>query len=70
MTTFLFSKPKFVDGLASIIDLFGVYTIYNDSHTPQEADRRAMVADIQAIQKDFMFAFEQLNKECPKRRNH
>ena len=33
MSSYLFSKPKVVDGIASLIDLFGTYTIYNESPT-------------------------------------
>lgn len=57
MSTFLFATPKFIDGIASVIDLFGVYTIYNESPTGAEADRRAITADMQAMQKDAMIAF-------------
>ena len=69
MSTYLFSKPKVVDGIASVIDLFGVYTIYNESPTGQEADRRAFTVDIQAMQKDGMNAFQTVKKECQKRKN-
>lgn len=58
-----------MDGIASVIDLFGVYTIYNESPTGQEADRRAFTADIQAMQKDGMNAFQTVKKECQKRKN-
>jgi len=56
MSTFLFATPKVLDGIASVIDLFGVYTTYNDSPTSEEADRRAITADIQAMQQDAMIA--------------
>lgn len=44
MSTFLFATPKFIDGVSSVIDLFGVYTAYNDSPTGKETDRRAITA--------------------------
>lgn len=69
MSTYLFSKPKVIDGIASVIDLFGMYTIYNESPTGQEVDRRAFTADIQAMQKDGMNAFQTVKKECQKRKN-
>lgn len=69
MSTYLFSKPKAIDGIASVIDLFGVYTIYNESPTGQEADRRAFTADIQAMQKDGIIAFQSVKQECQKRKN-
>lgn len=68
MSTYLFSKPKVIDGIASVIDLFGVYTMYNESPTGQEADRRAFTADIQAMQKDGMIAFQAVKEGCQKRK--
>ena len=56
MSTFLFATPKVIDGIASVIDLFGVYTVYNDSPSTAEADRRAMTADMQAMQQDAIIA--------------
>lgn len=68
MESYLFSKPKLVDGVASVIDLFGVYTIYNNSPTEKEADRRAFIADVQAMRKDGMIALEMVRAECQKRK--
>ena len=44
MSTFLFATPKFIDGVTSVLDLFGIYNAYNDSPTGKEADRRAITA--------------------------
>ena len=57
VSSFLFATPKFIDGVASVIDLFGVYTAYNDAPTGEEADRRAITADMQAMREDMMIAF-------------
>ena len=57
MSTFLFATPKFIDGVASVIDLFGIYNAYNDLPTGREADRRAVTADMQVMQEDAMVAF-------------
>ena len=70
MSSYLFSKPKVIDGIASLIDLFGTYTIYNESPTDQEADRRAFTADMQVLQNDACIAFAQFEKECQKRSHH
>ena len=51
-----------------MIDLFGIYTMYNESPTGQEADRRVFTADIQAMQKDGMIAFQAVKEECQKRK--
>ena len=61
MSDFLFATPKTIDGIASVIDLFGVYDMYNDSATPEEADFRAYTADIQAMQNDMNAAIKIIN---------
>ena len=66
MSTFLFANPKVIDGVASIIDLFGVYTVYNDSPSTEEACRRAMTADMQAMQQDAIIACQDNNRKCQK----
>ena len=70
MSSYLFSKPKVIDGIASLIDLFGTYTIYNESPTDQEADRRAFTADMQVLQNDACIAFGPFEKKCQKRSTH
>ena len=57
MTDFLFSRPSFIDGVISIVDLIGISPDYNSSTTPEEADRRARQADIKALKKDFETAY-------------
>lgn len=57
MSDFLFARPKMIDGIASVIDLCGVYTMYNDSKNGVDADRRAKQADLQALKGDFEIAF-------------
>ena len=64
MSDFLFAQPKMIDGNASVVDLFGVYTIYNDSENGVEADRRAKQADLQALKGDFEIAFSEVEKTC------
>ena len=61
MTDFLFATPKTIDGVASIIDLFGVYDMYNDSASGEEANRRAFTADMQALQSDMDVAMKIIN---------
>lgn len=57
MSDFLFSVPSAVDGIASVIDLFGIYPEYNDSRDSKAADTRAFRADIMALQTDADIAF-------------
>lgn len=53
MSDILFARPSVLDGMGSVIDLFGVLQIYNTSETPDEADRLALISDWAAIGKDF-----------------
>ncbi|MBR4791800.1 MAG: hypothetical protein IK024_12990 [Treponema sp.] len=57
MSDFLFAKPTTIDGVMSIVDLFGIVTEYNDSSSEKAADARAIRADITAIRKDFVDAY-------------
>jgi hypothetical protein len=51
-TDFLFSRPSFLEGVGSTIDLFGTLREYNKSITPEDADSRAMWHDFKAIGLD------------------
>ena len=58
MSDFLFSMPSALDGVASVIDLFGAYPEYNESSTPSGADFRAYLADITALKQNAQDAFQ------------
>lgn len=64
MSDYLFSMPKFIDGVASVVDIFGTYTIYNNSKSNVDTDRRALVADIQTLKKDACVAFAEVKELC------
>jgi len=51
-TDFLFARPSFWGGAASVIDLGATLVEYNQSRTPEEADNRAIYADWLAIGED------------------
>ncbi len=53
MTNYLFAEPSVIAGIASCIDLFAVYNMYNESTDAQVADKRAILADILALKSDF-----------------
>ena len=57
MTDFLFSTPDFLSGAMSVLDLFSVSQNYNESQTPEDADRRAFSADIMALAGDMKKAY-------------
>jgi hypothetical protein len=64
VSDFLFATPSTIDGIASVIDLFGVYPQYNDSKTEEGADLRACYADIQALKNDADTAFSTVQARC------
>lgn len=63
MSDFLFSNPSFIDGVMSVVDLFGVAQEYNDSRSPNSADSRAIRADTNAVKKDFADAYKSMVAE-------
>lgn len=52
MTDFLFAKPDFLSGAMTVLDLFAVSQNYNESESPEDADRRAFTADLMALAGD------------------
>jgi hypothetical protein len=51
-STFLFSNPSFIEGMARAIDIGGTLQIYNESKTGEEADSKAIGKDWEAIGLD------------------
>ena len=66
-TTFLFSNPSFLEGLARTIDLGATLDEYNASLTPEQADLIAIRNDWEVIGDDILFAIrnegEKLNEK-------
>ena len=56
MTDFLYAKPTWIDGVMSIVDLFGVALEFNDSKTSVAADARAYFADVESLTTDAKIA--------------
>ena len=52
MTDFLYARPSFLGGLASILDIGSTLTVYNSSPTPEIADAKAMYSDWKAVGDD------------------
>ncbi len=63
MSNFLFANPTFIDGVMSVVDLFGVAQEYNDSRSEASADSRAIRADANAVKKDFFDAYKSMVAE-------
>ena len=57
-TTFLFAIPNFISGCARILDIGGVYDIYNESRDGDEADARAIYSDFRMVGQDLQWAME------------
>ena len=62
-TFFLFAKPSFIGGMARVIDLGGTLTVYNNSPTEEEADKKAVHSDWQAVGGDLFNSFLNFEEE-------
>ena len=62
-TDFLFARPSWLSGFARVLDLFGVFDVYNQSRTPEEADAKAMYADWRIVGQDIMEAVSHFDSE-------
>lgn len=57
-TTFLFAIPNFISGCARLLDIGGVYDIYNESRDGNAADARAVYSDFRMVGQDLQWAME------------
>ncbi len=57
-TTFLFAIPNFFSGCARLLDLGGVYDLYNESQDGDVADARALYSDFRMVGEDLQQAME------------
>ena len=57
-TTFLFAIPNFISGCARILDIGGVFDIYNESRDGDAADARAVYSDFKMVGQDLQWAME------------
>ena len=63
MTDYLFATPSIIAGIASCIDMFGVYNSYNDSENEIIADKKAMLSDVLTLKKDFIMSYNKVINE-------
>lgn len=63
-TTFLFPKPSFLSGFASILDISGNLGPYNHSRTGEEADTRALYSDYRMIFQDIEDTMRVFDAKC------
>lgn len=57
-TGYLFAKPTFSDGVASLVDVSGSLLAFNYSKTSKEADTKALITDWYAVCNDFKEAID------------
>ncbi len=53
MSDYLFSSPKFISGMGSVLNIAGNYFPYNYSQSAEEADRKAIQSDWLMVGQDF-----------------
>ncbi len=59
MSDYLFAQPRFLYGIARLLDLGATFDEYNESSTEQEADARAIYSDWLSTGKDIKRALDQ-----------
>ncbi len=57
-TLFLSSIPSFISGCARLLDIGGVYDIYNENRDGNAADVRAIYSDFRMVGQDLQWAME------------
>jgi hypothetical protein len=60
MGDFLFATPSFIRDMGRVIDLGATMANYNNSETPAEADRRALLSDWAIVGAEIRNAAEAL----------
>lgn len=63
LSTFLFARPSFVEGMARTLDLSGSLNEYNRSVSGEQADYLALFADWRLIGMDIQRAMLQVGAE-------
>ena len=63
MSDFLFARPSTLEGVASILDLFGTLRDYNYSRNVVEADERALYNDFAAVGQDLLAGIKAIEVE-------
>lgn len=62
-SNFLFPKTDFVIGSGSVINVCGSYFKFNETKSPQEADRLALENDWGMVGEDLRTALEKQNNK-------
>ena len=62
-STFLFSRPSFIEGMARVVDLGATMQVYNDCETEKEADLKALKKDWGSVGEDIVLAASKYEQE-------
>ena len=60
---FLFAKPSFLGGVATLMDFGNTLLVYNESVTPEQADYFAVKSDWVAVGNDLRRAIKKLEAD-------
>jgi hypothetical protein len=63
LTTFLYAKPTFIDGIARILDFGSTLQEYNSCFFDEQADNIAMKLDWAMVGEDFRHAMRLISEE-------
>lgn len=64
-TDYLFARPSFLSGVASLFDFAWALNQYIEASTPEEADRIALAVDWGMIGQDLQQAIDQYREMHP-----
>lgn len=70
LSSFLFVRPSFFEGIARVLDIGNTLFEYNQSFTPEQADSCAFWCDWRAIGEDYAAILRMRHhqeKESPRR---
>lgn len=62
----LFANPSMTEGMGRVFDLFGNHDIYNEDHTPAEADSKALYSDWASVGDHLILAATELAPDAGK----
>lgn len=65
LTTFLYARPSFLEGVGRILDLANTLSEYNVSPAPEQADAYAVSSDWRAVGEDIRGAAETFERQQP-----
>jgi hypothetical protein len=65
LTGFLYARPSFLEGAASVLDLGGTMAMFNESLSGEQADFLALSSDWQNIGNDIREAMRAFARELP-----